>query len=120
MSIDLTSMFTAFDFRIIDRPCRLLLEPNMTAAGAQQQQQLLYPQQQQQQQLYMLILVLSAPDHFEQRQRMRSMGWRVPPWRGGAARIVFLLGHVDSEGECTAAFCAFIAAFNYLFTEFSM
>jgi hypothetical protein len=78
----------------------------MTAAGAQQllypQQQLLYPQQQQQ--LYMLILVLSAPDHFEQRQLMRSIDWRTPPGRGGAARIVFLLGHVDSEGERTAAF----------------
>ena len=50
--------------------------------------------------IYLLVLVLSAPTHWEERRRIRRINWRTEntPGYRGVVKHVFILGTVQDAG----------------------
>lgn len=76
------SMFnTSSVFRSIDRDCRVNMSPVEPVK----------------ERLYMLVLVLSAPANFKQREQTRAQNWAPHNLHRGKIQIVFLLGRVKDQ-----------------------
>lgn len=58
--------------------------------------------------LYMLVLVLSAPANFKQREQTRAQNWAPHNLRRGKIQIIFLLGRVKDQHLQASSMLAFL------------